>query len=139
MGGDDVIELTPSRIWFKAHPVVDRFAEALFASEVSLCRLNRNMPEQEFNLFQLAACCMSQTSARPAEVVRRNLNTSQFGCVRFDDMPDGLFGDAVSPGFPCPTDAPKYLPCRHTAKRAPLVDPQLHPVRHGNSALCKNI
>lgn len=92
------------------------------------------MSEQELNLFQLTARCVAEASARPAEVVRCNLTASQFGGVSFNDVPNRLFGDSLAPDFPRSTHAPKYLPGGYAAKRAPEIDLQLHPVRHGNGA-----
>jgi hypothetical protein len=43
--------------------VVDRSAEALFASEILLRGLDRGVPEQELNLFQFAARRMAKACA----------------------------------------------------------------------------
>jgi hypothetical protein len=44
-----------SIVRLNADLVVNRSAQALFASEVSLCCMYRSVSEQELNLFQLAA------------------------------------------------------------------------------------
>src|ERR1035438_2193534 len=58
---------TPLRWWvadyssalrFDTDPVVDRSADPLFATKVALRSLNRNVAEEELNLFQFSPRCM---------------------------------------------------------------------------------
>jgi hypothetical protein len=49
------LRTTRSIVRLNADLVVNRSAEALFASKVSLCCLYGSVAEQELNLFQLAA------------------------------------------------------------------------------------
>ncbi len=44
-----------SRVRFQADPVVNRMLELLFASEVSLRRLDRDVPQQGLNLIEFSA------------------------------------------------------------------------------------
>jgi hypothetical protein len=49
----------PSALRFDTDPVVDRSADSLFATKVALSGLNRNVAEEELNLFQFSACCVT--------------------------------------------------------------------------------
>jgi hypothetical protein len=51
--------------------VVYRLSQFLLAPEVALRRLNRDMPEQELDLFQFSSGEMTQAGAGPAKVMRR--------------------------------------------------------------------
>lgn len=46
---------SPVRFQLDAHPVTDRIAELLLASEVAFGGLDRDVPKQKLNLIQLAA------------------------------------------------------------------------------------
>jgi hypothetical protein len=56
-----------SGIWFDSDAIIDRRPNPLLAAKVSLGRLNRDMSQQELDLFQFAACSVAQTSARPTQ------------------------------------------------------------------------
>ena len=60
---------------FDSKVVVHRDSQFLFAAEVPLSRLYRNVPEQELNLIQLAAREMTQAGAGAPEIM---------GCQLFD-------------------------------------------------------
>jgi hypothetical protein len=49
----------PSALRFDTDPVVDRSADPLFATKVALRSLNRNVAEEELNLFQFSARCVT--------------------------------------------------------------------------------
>ena len=51
--------------------VVDSTLNSLFAAEISLGYLNRNVTEQKLDLFEFAAGGMAEPSTGSAEVVRR--------------------------------------------------------------------
>jgi len=58
--------LSPSRdLWFNAKSIVDSVPEPLLAAQVSLRRLNTDMPEQKLNLLQLSAGFVTQPRTRP--------------------------------------------------------------------------
>src|SRR2546426_656346 len=60
--------LSPSRdLGFNAKPIVDSVPEPLLAAQVSLRRLNTDMPEQKLNLLQFAAGFVTQPRTRPAD------------------------------------------------------------------------
>src|SRR5712692_6643088 len=71
-------------------PVVDRGPDSLFAAEVSLCGLDRDVSGEKLNLFQLPSGRMAQPRARPAKVVRGQLVNAGFAGVLANHMPDRL-------------------------------------------------
>ena len=48
-----------STLRFDTYLVVDRSADPLFTTKVALSSLNRNVTEEELNLFQFSACCVT--------------------------------------------------------------------------------
>jgi hypothetical protein len=59
--------LSPKRdLWFNAKSIVDSVPEPLLAAQVSLRRLNTDMPEQKLNLLQLSAGFVTQPGTRPS-------------------------------------------------------------------------
>jgi hypothetical protein len=60
-------------VGFDSQSVVHGYPELLLASEVALCRLNREVAEQELDLIQFAAREMTETGARAPQVVRSGL------------------------------------------------------------------
>jgi len=51
-------------------PVVHRVTQILLAAQIALRRLDRDMAEQELNLFQFAAAAVAQFGAGSAKVMR---------------------------------------------------------------------
>ena len=49
----------PSTLWFDTNTVVDRSADPLFTTKVALSGLNRDVTEEELDLFQFSACCVT--------------------------------------------------------------------------------
>ncbi len=78
-------------------PIVHRSGQILLASDVSLGRLNRGMPEQELDLLQFAAGDVAQSRAGPPEVVGCQRRDSSPGRTSLDDVPDDILGDTVPP------------------------------------------
>jgi hypothetical protein len=64
VGKPDAV-LAPSALRLDTDPVVHGGSIALLAAKVSLGRLNRDVPWEELDLFQFAACCMTQPSTCP--------------------------------------------------------------------------
>jgi len=64
-------------IRFNAHPVVHGVPGLLFASEVALGCLNRDMSEQELDLVQFATGEVTQPRARASQIVRREVGGLQ--------------------------------------------------------------
>jgi hypothetical protein len=48
-----------SALRFDTDPVVDGSADPLFTTKVALRSLNRNVAEEELDLFQFSACCVT--------------------------------------------------------------------------------
>src|SRR5262249_60465259 len=76
---------------FDANPFIDRRPNTLLAAEVSLRRLNRDVPKNELDLFQFAALGVTQPSTRPPQVMRRQLLNSGFPGVLTNHIPHSLF------------------------------------------------
>src|ERR1017187_5005479 len=49
----------PSTLRFDTYTVVDCSADPLFTTKVALSGLNRNVTEEELDLFQFSACCVT--------------------------------------------------------------------------------
>lgn len=64
------------RVRFQPDLVVDGVVETLFASQVPLRRLHRDVSQKKLNLLQFTTSLMTKAGASPAKVVRgerRNL------------------------------------------------------------------
>jgi len=59
------------RVGLQPNPIIHRLAETLFAAQVRLRRLHRDMPKKELNLLQLTAGLMTKTGTSPTKVVWR--------------------------------------------------------------------
>ena len=103
--------------------VIDGRPNALLAAEVPLGRLNRDVPEQELNLFQLATRRMAESSSCPPEVVRREPMNARFMGVLPNDVPDRLLRQAVTPGAPVFVYPPEHLSGGQIRSLTPLIDP----------------
>ena len=65
-----------SRVKFQPNPIIDCIVETLFAAQVLLRRLYRDMSQRGLNLLEFAAGLMAKAGASPAKLVRcarRNL------------------------------------------------------------------
>ena len=67
----DLRRSLPVEIRFQPDPIIYCVAETLFAAQVPLRRLHRDMPKKELNLLQLTAGLMAKTGTSPTKVVRR--------------------------------------------------------------------
>src|SRR5471030_3048469 len=65
------------------------------------------MPEQELDLFEFAAGNMAESSAGATQIVGRNLLNPDTLREIPNDVPDHLFGYAISPDPPRFIDRPK--------------------------------
>src|SRR5436305_8506475 len=100
----------PLRQWtlrFDTDAIVHCFTNPLFATEITLGSLHRNMSEQELNLFQLTSGRMAQFRARTPQIVRRNSGKARFCGIQLDDVPNHALRDPITPPFARPADAPK--------------------------------
>lgn len=62
-----------STVGFVADPVVDRVPKTLLAAEILFGRLDGNVAKQELDLVQFPSGVAAQASARPTEIVRRQI------------------------------------------------------------------
>jgi hypothetical protein len=71
---------------------VDRIAEALFASQATLRRLDRNMAKQELDLLQFATSLAAQPSAGLPKIVGVTVERKQFdaACLKMDQITFGV-------------------------------------------------
>jgi hypothetical protein len=65
-------------LWFDADAIVDCFANSLFAAEITLGGLHRNMSEQKLNLLQLSACRVAELCARAPQIVWSETRKASF-------------------------------------------------------------
>jgi hypothetical protein len=76
---------------------LDRRPNSLLASEISLGRLNRNVPQKELNLFQLSSASLAQLGTSSTEVMRSQLCHADSFRAFLHNMPDCFFRHAVAP------------------------------------------
>jgi hypothetical protein len=86
-----------SGIWFDSDAIIDRRPNPLLAAKVSLGCLNRDMSQQELDLFQFASCSVAKTSARPPQVMRGQFRHTDPIRAILHNVPNRLFRHAVSP------------------------------------------
>ena len=96
-------------LWFDTDAIVDSSTNALFAAEITLGSLHRNMSEQELNLLQLTSCRVAELCARAPQVVRRKTGKAGFSGIQLDHVPDDALRHAIAPPFAGSADAPKYI------------------------------
>src|SRR5215471_19076234 len=113
-----------------ANAVINGRLNALLAAEVPLGRLNRNVPEQELNLLQLATRRMAESSTCPPEVVRREPVNARFTGVSPNDVPDRFLRQAVTPGVPVFVYPTEYLSSGQIRSLKPLIDEGFDPAWH---------
>jgi hypothetical protein len=88
-------------------PVIYSAADSLLASQIPLRGLNRNVPEQELNLFEFAASGLAESRAGPAKIMRGKVWNSSLSRRVFHDVPDRLDGNAITPRMPGSIDPPE--------------------------------
>jgi hypothetical protein len=102
-------------------------SQFLFASKIVLGRLNRCVPQQKLNLFELAASQVAQSCAGTAQVMRSEiLDTGTFRGP-FDDMPDGFRCEALAPDLSWPAYSPEERTCTYLGCVGPLIHGALRP------------
>ncbi|HTF70799.1 MAG TPA: hypothetical protein VK638_49825 [Edaphobacter sp.] len=112
------------------NPIIHRVAETLFAAQVPLRRLHRDMPKKELNLLQLAAGLMAKTGTSPTKVVRRE--RLDLTSLRFllHDTPNDLGAESVTPNPASLVDRTKERAGCNSGGRHPDVNSSFHPVRN---------
>jgi hypothetical protein len=97
-------------LWFDTDAIVDGSMNALFAAEVTLGSLHRNVSEQELDLLQLSSRRVAELCARAPQVMRGETSKGGFRGIQLDHMPDHAFRDAITPAFGSSADATEYFP-----------------------------
>jgi hypothetical protein len=109
--------------------VVDGDAQFLFAPEILFGRLYAYVSEKELDLLQFAARQMTQTCARPPQIVRRKFAQLSFGGKLFHNAPDHLLGDTFTPHGADLADATEDPPRGHLSGGGPAIESVLDPIR----------
>jgi hypothetical protein len=127
-----------SGVGLDAQSVVHGNPELLFASEVALRRLNRDVTEQELDLVQFAACELAETGTRASQVVRRQLvdaGTSRSGAHY---VPQDLRRHPVAPDTAGLVDRAEHRAVRNgrLAYARPTIRPATDAANH-EGAQCK--
>ena len=86
-----------SRIRLDANAIIDRQSNPLFAPKVALCRLNRNVSQEELDLLQLASRRMAEPSTGPTQIVWRQLHHAKALGGFLHNVPNCLHRHAISP------------------------------------------
>ena len=87
--------------------IVHCIAKALFRSQVTLCRLDRDVAKQELDLPQLATGVVTQLRAGSPEIMGRNSRETGIGRRVFDNGPDHFGCEARTPNTACLVDRSK--------------------------------
>jgi len=64
--------------------------QILFGPQVSLCRLNRRMPEKQLDLLKFTACGPAKLRAGPSKVVRCDIGNASDDRILVEHLPDHL-------------------------------------------------
>jgi len=91
---------------------------------------HRYMTQQELDLFQFASRIVTESSARPPEIVWRELGNSWPLRVLLDDVPDYFFRDLRSPNSSFATNAPEDFAVGALRYHQPVINGVLYPIWH---------
>lgn len=106
----------------------------LLTPEVLFGCLYADMAQQKLDLFQLAPGNMTEPSARPPQIVRRDLAELTPHSVFAYDVPDHFLGDSFTPYGSVLCYATKERPGFNLTRPRPAIDDTLHPVRNGHGS-----
>jgi hypothetical protein len=113
--------------------IVDGDGDLLLRSQVVFRRLDRAVPEQELDLFQVAAAPATELGAGAAEVVGAEaLDTDLLGRL-LHHRPDRPVAQAITDPSAL-ADRAQQPALLHSGRRDPGVDSLLDPDRHGDGA-----
>jgi hypothetical protein len=122
------------RVRFQSNPIIHRIAEALFATQVPLRRLHRDVPEKELNLLQFSTRLLAKTGANPAEVVRRERLDLTVFCSLLHDTSNDLGTESRAPNPASFVDRTKEGAGCNPGGPHPGVNSSFHPIRGGNGS-----
>ena len=106
--------ICPGRLHRRLNPntVIYGVSDFLLAAQVTLGGLYGHVPEEELNLFELAASNVTEPGACPPQIVRRNLlNAGRFREV-LNHVPNNLLRQAISPDGPALIDGSEQATSR---------------------------
>ena len=87
--------------------VVHGRSDPLGTAEITLCRLHRNVPQEELDLFQFAARGAAESGTGPAKVVRREVAHACLCGELLNDVLGKFLGAPLSPRPASATHATK--------------------------------
>jgi hypothetical protein len=90
------------------------------------------MPQEELNLLQFTSRIVTQASASPAKIVRREFGNADALCRLFHDVPHGFLRHAVSPCPPDLVDPAEHLSSINSGRGEPLIQLPFNPIWHRN-------
>ncbi len=70
-------------------------------------RLNRDMPEEELDLFEFPTRRVTEPGTCPLKIVRREPLDGRFAGLFANDAPDRFFRQTISPSLPVLVNSPK--------------------------------
>ena len=111
-------------------------SQVLFASNIAFSRKNGSVTQQELNLFELAASRVAPTRATTAKIMRRKLLYPGSCRALFDDVPDDVVGQPVSPNHPVLADRPKQQTFLDARRCRPIVNRIFHPTEEPVQCEC---
>ena len=82
-------------VWLDPDGIVDGIPKPLLASQIALCGLYTDVPEQKLNLFQFSARFVAQAGARATKVVGRHGGEVTSSAGFLHHAPDHLRAEAV--------------------------------------------
>jgi hypothetical protein len=113
--------------------VIHSTANTLLASKIALRGLDRDVPEKELDLFELASCGLAEPRAGPSQIVRSQIRNTSFLCGVLHDVPDRFDGNAITPRLPGSIDASEDAPILDSRSYDPNLELLPNPIRNGNS------
>ena len=122
------------RVRFQPDLVVDSVVETLFASQVPLRRLHRDVPQKELNLLQFTTSLMAKTGASPTEVVRSERRNLTVLCFLLYNTPNYLGAESGSPNPASLVDRAEERAGRNPGGSHPGVNSSLHPIWDRNGS-----
>lgn len=124
------LDASDSALRLDADAIIDSAANALLAAQITLSRLDGDVPEKKLYLLQFSTSGMAQPGARSAKIVRRKSLDGCFVGVLPDDVPDGFFGQSIAPGFLIFVYPPEKFAGGEVGGLKPLIYQGLQPAGH---------
>jgi hypothetical protein len=104
--------------------------EFLFAAQVALRSLHRDVTQEKLDLFQLSTRKVAQTRTCPPEIMGSQVQDSSTPSSGLDDMPYCLWGDSISPDCSQPVHSTEDPTLGDLGPVGPFINGSLYPSRH---------